>query len=141
VLIVLDTNVFISALMSHGGYPDQLLGLWQDNYFSLVTSDFQRNELSRVLSYEKIKPYVSKQEVSRLYQHLDDFSVVVEPIHGISLSVDVDDNFILGTAIAGQVDMLISGDKKHLLPLRRVEDIPILSPHDAIEKILLSRGP
>jgi len=139
VLIVLDTNVFISALMSHGGCPDQLLTLWQDEHFRLVTSDFQRDELSRALGYKRIQPYVSKQDIFRLNQWLDDFAEVVEPTPGVSLSADPDDNMILGTAIAGRVDLLVSGDKKHLLPLGAFEEIPILSPRKAIEKILAFR--
>jgi len=122
--------------MSNGGYPDQLLTLWQDKHFRLVTSDFQRDELSRALGYKRIQPYVSEQDIFRLNQWLDDFAEVVEPTPGISLSNDPEDNIILGTAIAGQADLLVSGDKKHLLPLGMVKQIPILSPRQAIEKIL-----
>jgi len=74
--------------MSNGGYPDQLLTLWQDQHFLLVTSDFQRDELARALGYKKIQPYVSKQEIVRLNQWIDDFAVVVEPTPGITLSPD-----------------------------------------------------
>jgi hypothetical protein len=136
VLIVLDTNVFISALISNGGYCDQLLGLWQDRYFDLITSDYQRNELSRVLAYEKLKPYIAEHEIVRLSRWLDDFAVIVEPKLGVAASDDPDDNVILGAAIAGKADMLVSGDRKHLLPLGTVENVLILSPREAVEKIL-----
>lgn len=45
-------------------------------------------------------------------------------------------NVILGTAIAGQADMLVTGDKKHLVPLGRVQGLSILTPREAIEKIV-----
>jgi putative PIN family toxin of toxin-antitoxin system len=136
VLVALDTNVFISALISNGGYCDRLLGLWQDKNFDLLTSDFQRDELSRVLAYEKLKPYVAEHEILRLNQWLNDFAVIVEPKLGVTASDDPDDNIILGAAIAGQADILVSGDKKHLLRLGAVDNIPILSSREAVERIL-----
>ena len=124
--------------MSHGSPPEQLLNLWQDHHFQLVTSEFQRTELSRALSYEKIRPYVSERQIYRLNQSLDDFAVIVEPVSDVALSSDADDNVILATAIAGKADMLVSGDEKHLIPLGSVEGIPILTPREAIERILSS---
>ena len=40
------------------------------------------------------------------------------------------DNRVLECAVAGAVDAIVTGDRKHLLPLRRYADIPILSPSD-----------
>lgn len=139
-LIVLDTNIFVSALLSHGGYPEQLLELWQDKFYRLVTSDFQRDELARVLGYDKIKPFVTDQQIARLHQSLDDLAIVVEPKPGIAFSPDEDDNVIIGTAIVGNADILVSGDRKHLLPLGSVEGIPILSPRQAVERITAASG-
>ncbi len=58
----------------------------------------------------------------------------------ITLSTDPEDNIILGTAVAGKADLLVSGDKKHLLPLGKIEEISILSPREAIENILSTRS-
>jgi putative PIN family toxin of toxin-antitoxin system len=41
----------------------------------------------------------------------------------VSYSPDPDDNIILATAIAGNADYLVSGDKSDLLKLGVIEDI------------------
>ena len=43
------------------------------------------------------------------------------------------DNRILECAIAGKVDYIISGDKRHILRLRKYEDIEILSPDEFLQ--------
>jgi hypothetical protein len=43
------------------------------------------------------------------------------------------DNRVLECAVAGQVDAIVTGDRKHLLPLRRYAGIPILSPTAFLE--------
>lgn len=135
-LIVLDTNILVSALMKHGGPPEQLLNLWEDKRFELITSEFQHDELSRVLSYERVRRYVSEEQVARLNQLLADFAVMAEPTPDVSLSDDSDDNIIIGTAIGGFADMLVSGDKKHLLPLGNAHGIPIVPPVEAVQRIM-----
>jgi len=40
---------------------------------------------------------------------------------------------VLECAVAGQVDAIVTGDRKHLLSLRRYAGIPILSPSDFLE--------
>ena len=50
----------------------------------------------------------------------------------VSYSPDPDDNIILATAIAGEADYLVSGDKSDLLALSKVEDIPIIKARQAL---------
>lgn len=122
--------------MKHGGPPEQLLNLWEDKRFELITSEFQHDELSRVLSYERVRRYVSEEQVARLNQLLADFAVMAEPTPDVSLSDDSDDNIIIGTAIGGFADMLVSGDKKYLLPLGNAHGIPIVPPVEAVQRIM-----
>jgi predicted nucleic acid-binding protein len=60
---------------------------------------------------------------------------VIRQLPEVSYSVDLADNLILATAIAGRVDMLVSGDHQHVLPLGVVEGIPIVTPREALERI------
>lgn len=50
----------------------------------------------------------------------------------VDLSPDPKDNMIIATAIKGQVDHLVSGDKKDLLSLVTVQSIPIISARNAV---------
>ena len=48
------------------------------------------------------------------------------------------DNRNLATAIAGDGDLIVSGDKKHMLVLREVDDIPVVTARKVLE--LLRQG-
>ena len=134
--IVLDINVLVSNLISKSGVPGQLLTLWRDRHYILIVSVEQIERMEDVLGRPRLEPFVNSQEAEELIAELLNAAVVVDPDRSIDLLSDTEDNIILGTAIAGQADPLVSGDKKHLLPLGVVEGIPILSPREAIEKIL-----
>ena len=45
----------------------------------------------------------------------------------VSLSPDPKDNPILAAAIAEKADLIVSGDKKHMLALGTVEGVPVVT--------------
>ena len=133
--IVLDTNVLISGLISKTASPFALHQALLAKRFVLVTSAAQLCELSRVLKYDKFRPYVHEDEVSDLLNMIGARAVVVNDLPEVNLSLDPDDNVILATAIAGQADLIVSGDKRHLLGLGEVEGIPIVTARAALDRI------
>ena len=52
-----------------------------------------------------------------------------------NLSPDPKDNPILAIAIAGRVDLIVSGDKKHMLALGEVDGIPVVTARAALERL------
>jgi uncharacterized protein len=52
--VVIDTNVFVSALLSPTGVPNQIFHYWELSYFDLLVSQESLDELERVLHYPKI---------------------------------------------------------------------------------------
>lgn len=56
--IVLDINVFISALITSQGLAFQTLKLWRQNRYDLVTSTWQIDELKGVTQREHIQRYL-----------------------------------------------------------------------------------
>jgi predicted nucleic acid-binding protein len=42
---------------------------------------------------------------------------------------------VLECALAGEVDFIVSGDKKRLLPLKKYRDIPIVSPAEWLRQL------
>lgn len=54
-------------------------------------------------------------------------ATVLQELPKVELSPDPDDNPILATAIAGVADYLVTGDKRDLLSLRKVETVQIIT--------------
>ena len=48
---------------------------------------------------------------------------------------DPEDEMILECALAGEADMVVTGDKRHLLPLRQFRDVAIVSPADFLRRV------
>ena len=133
--LTLDTNILISSLMTEGTPPDLLFMAWQAERFSLVTSEEQLDELARVLSYPKLKPYINPLEGRELLYGLRNHAVLVKELPIVSYSADYADNIILATALKGQCNFLVTGDKKDLLSLKVVEHISIITARAALEII------
>lgn len=133
--VVLDTNVLVSALITKGTPPDLLYQAWSTGWFDLVTSERQLAELTRVLAYSKLREYVRRDEAEVLLETIRSVADVVEASPEVALSKDPDDDAILATAIAGQADLLVTGDRSHLLALKEVHGIPIVTPRQALARL------
>lgn len=133
VRIVLDTNIFISALITEGSPPDRLYRHWEAELFSLITSQEQLAELQRVVRYSHLERFISFPETTALLESIDAKAQIVGDLPTVSYSPDPDDNIILATAIAGEADYLVSGDKQGLLLLKNVEGIPIITAREALD--------
>lgn len=132
--VVLDTNVLVSALISSAGPPGQLLSAVKRGDLALVTSGYQLEELREVLGREKLKPYIGPEEARDLIDNLQMIGSLIHELPECELSPDPSDNPILATAIAGKVDLIVSGDKRDMLALGHVDDIKIVTPAGALAK-------
>ena len=132
--IVCDTNVLISAAIVSQGKP-RVLELVKRNG-RLLMSAAAMTELATRLQRSKFDRYLSV-EGRRIF--LDEIAAVVEIVSiagTLAVCRDVDDNAILETAIAGQADSLVTGDKD-LLVLRPAGENATVS---AQEEALYERG-
>lgn len=134
--IVLDTNVLISALITKGSPPQLLHRAWKDECFDLVTSEKQLEELSRSLNKPKLARYIDGTTAALLMVELYDQAEITLYLPTVFLSPDPDDNHILATALGGGADYLVTGDKRDLLSLIDVQGIPIITPRQALQKLV-----
>jgi putative PIN family toxin of toxin-antitoxin system len=130
--MVLDTNVLVSALINPGGLPDQLLQRWEADEFTVVTSTEQLAEVERVLAYEKLQRFIRPEQAGRLVTNLRRLADFAENLPEVVASSDESDNLILATAIAGNANCLVTGDKGHLLSLKQVNGVSIVTVREAI---------
>ena len=57
---------------------------------------------------------------------------------------DPDDDHVIAAAVAGQADLIASGDKRDLLPLGSFQGIPIVTAREAVQRLEVrdkSQGP
>ena len=129
-LVVLDTNVIISALLSPGGPPAEIVRRWEGDEFEVVTSLPLIAELERVLAYPQVRRYlkVSEDEIATFVRRMRTVATVVEPQMTLDvIEADPDDNRVLECAATGGAAYIVSGDE-HLLGLGEYEQIIILNP-------------
>ena len=107
---------------------------------TLVTSEYQIGELS-VLYRRKFRPHISLDDVEKFFKVLKVTAVFAADLPNIDVSPDPKDNPILATGVAGQVDMIVSGDKSDMLALRHIEGIPIISARAAVEQLQQAATP
>jgi len=111
---VVDTNIWISALVAPLGTAANLIELWKRGKFKLIISEQQSSELYEVLSRSKftIKYRVDEKKVEDLIVSIAEIAEHVSPEKIlIDCCRDPDDNVLLETAIRGKAKYLVTGDK------------------------------
>jgi hypothetical protein len=129
-ILVLDTNVLISALISPTGHPAEIVRLWEQDRFELASSPALISEFEKTLAYPKIRKLLPQVEEKgpRFLARLQSNAIMVEPEIGLDvIEIDPTDNRVLECAVAAEAQYIISGDK-HLLSLKQYRGIIILSP-------------
>ncbi|MSP38238.1 MAG: putative toxin-antitoxin system toxin component, PIN family [Deltaproteobacteria bacterium] len=129
VRVVLDTNVYVSALL-WTGIPHRLLRLAEEGDLALVTSPSILEELRDVLRRPKFRLRIRtlQTSVAELMESLlSVVEVIPDSVMEPVIKRDPDDDKILACAVAAQAPWLISGDD-HLLSLKRYNGISIVTP-------------
>ena len=134
--VVLDTNVFISGLLTKSGRPAMVIDAWRAGQYLLVTSGPIISEIRRVLDAPKIrKKYgIDRKQIEKLILLLENDAVVVpglSPVSGV-IPEDPTDEMFLAAALDAKADIIVSGDR-HLLDLDRYEGIPISTARQFLE--------
>lgn len=125
---VLDSGVFVSALLNPRGTPATLLERARDGEFELVVSPRLLAELEDVLLRDKFRRYVEIETVEIFLEQVrHEATLARDPSEPAPLkSSDADDDYLLALAYA-QKAVLVSGDSD-LLEL--TGGAPICAPGD-----------
>ena len=139
--LVLDTNVIVSLVLRNTPPILTLMDACRQGEATLVLSRSLIQELGRVLhkpGLQRTHRYTDLQ-ISRFLHQLTTFALIVpgdSPVEGVS---DPKDMIVLATALAGRADLIVTGDKKHLLSLQSFSGIPIVTPAEAVKRLARER--
>ncbi len=129
--LVLDSNIFISALV-FGGKPRKILDLAVRGLIEVAISVNILEEIRGVLGGKKFQ--YPKAIVHALIREIEDLADVVEPKEKIdAVPEDPEDNRVLECADVSGAQIIISGDS-HLLALQRFGQAKIMSPDEFLRR-------
>jgi putative PIN family toxin of toxin-antitoxin system len=127
--VVIDTNVLLSKIISKNGTAGRVVDMIMREHIFLICTETLA-ELSAKLSEKKFFRYGTEEELTGFIASIEGQGHYVDVRTEVTASPDPKDDIFLSLAIDGRADFIVSGDKKHLLPLHPYEGIPILSPAD-----------
>ncbi len=134
-LVVIDTNVIVSALL-FGGKPGKFIQFWKTGQIQPLISKEITEEYLRVLAYPKFS--LSENEISFLLSHeVLPYFKIVEVKSGAGKTIVKDDPFddmFIRCAESGMCKIIISGDQ-HLLDVKSHGKIRILSSSQFLEEL------
>jgi uncharacterized protein len=131
--IVLDTNVFISGVF-FSGPPYQILKAWRNQEFQIVISPEILDEYHRV--GKELSARFSMVDLDPILKLIIAKAELVEAASlDEAVCDDPDDDKFFAGAIAGEVMLIVSGDK-HLLKMSGYHGIEVIRPRQFVDKYL-----
>ena len=126
--------MLVSAFIA-AGPPSRIVEEAIDGHLELVLLQPVMDELGRILTEKLGFDQERWQEVEALLKDLAVESVPgpAEPVE--SITDDPDDDLILASAVKASVDILVSGDRKHLLPVATHRSVRIVTPQALLAEL------
>lgn len=128
--VVMDSNIYLSGLVFPESKPAHILHLANRGEFEVYCSDFIVGEVRRVLT--KKFNYTERTSDQFVEAFLKFVKIIVPQDKIDIIKVKKDDNHILECALSAKADYLITGDKKHILPLAKIGNTKIVNPAEFI---------
>lgn len=126
--IVLDSNVLISAALSPSGMAANVVN-YVIKHHTIVFSGETFDELQTRLWRPKFDRYITLEQRKLILHDLGAIAVWVEIQDSTRYSRDIDDDKFIATALAGNAEIIVSGDAD-LLVLETINNVRILQPAD-----------
>lgn len=138
--LVIDTNVWIAALISPAGTARQMVDAVLDRDIDILMSESTFTELVSRLDRPKFDRYRELETWNSFLAALVELAIWHEDAGmATGISRDVDDDKFLALAVTGQADAIISGDND-LLEVVAHEGIPILMPAQFLQRLTESEA-
>lgn len=137
-IVVLDTNIIASATFWRGK-PAHCLEAWSLGKFDLAISHPILSEYDEVIDRLTIR-YPAKRRTDWL-SAIKQAGHLFVPAPLPAISTDPDDEMLIECAVAAQADFLVTGDKGHLLVLKRAGGIPIVAASEFLRLMGVPENP
>jgi putative PIN family toxin of toxin-antitoxin system len=141
-VVLLDTNVWVSAFINPHGFPARLKDAWVAGRFDVVVSHPLLEEIADVLTRPRIqtKYGLSTEEIEQFLRLLQERALHVAPTGELHLCRDPEDDLILETAVLGGARYAVSRDDDlkgddELVAQMRSRGVEVLSVRRFFERL------
>jgi uncharacterized protein len=132
--VVLDANVYVSALLAPTGSPAQILERWADGQFDVIVSPLLLAELERVLRRPKFRQSIAVIQIDGLLSALSEEGVSAADHEArAGTTPDPGDDYLVALARASNAECIVSGDT-HLTQLSDPRP-PVLTPREFLNRL------
>jgi putative PIN family toxin of toxin-antitoxin system len=140
--VVVDTNVLISALLTAGGSPDQVLVAIRNRRLVPYVSPDLLAEYGEVVRRPKF--LFEHRQISGVERLIAEFGVLVsvEQVPGGYLArlPDAKDEKVLLCALAADAEYIVTGNLRHF-PQELCNPVKVINPHGLIEVLRTPNSP
>ena len=139
---VIDTNVLVSGLFAEAGAVAELMELWVEERFELVTSEEILSELYRVFHKPTIQEHFkpSEDDIIEYIKNLREKAVITTDLYRTGrIKKDPTDDKVLACALEAAVDFIVSGDR-HLLEIKSYQGIQIVNARTFLKRMKAKRS-
>ncbi len=133
---VIDTGVFVSALIRRQGTTGDVLRSLHDGRFTAIYTTDMLVEIIDVLgrTHFRTKYHIEPDDITALINLIRLRGELVTPTQKVTACRDPKDDKFLEAALAAQTDCIVSGDAD-LLDLTPFQEILILRPAEFIARL------
>ncbi len=110
-IVILDSNILLSALIYSHSPPHSIYQAWQRGVFELVTCREQIDEIRRASRYPKFKHNLQPHRVGLMLNNLQETTVIENLFHKHETK-DPNDNWLLSLAEETNANYIVTGDKR-----------------------------
>ena len=137
ILVIPDTNVLMSGLLSAINKERQIINLVHLNKISFYGSDETFKEFCEVTKYERFKNYLygklyTPEKIIADYQDIVIIDKPAKVYDNLSVASDKDDDEFIRVALSVGSKIIVTRDN-HLLKLEEYQGIRMLTPETFIE--------
>jgi putative PIN family toxin of toxin-antitoxin system len=135
--LVLDTNVVVAGLLWTGP-PRRLLQAAIDGEVDLFSSAVLLDELAHTLGYSKFTKRIESfgTSIAALVAQYTALVSLVMPASVPRVVVnDADDDHVIAAAVAARAELIVTGDRKHLLPIGTHQGIAIVTAREVVDRL------
>lgn len=131
--VVFDANIYVSFILAGGDTISSLFDAWQERTFEVLNSEDITEEVKDVCDRFLKRGVITEDVVKETLWRLNHDSRRIKVISQVARCKDVKDNKYLACVKDGKADYLVTGDKKHLLHIKKFGATRIVSPKEFVK--------